>query len=108
MLGNLATSMIAGIVIFVTLRATGVPYAGVLAIWVGIVDFLPLVGGLLAGGDRDACRVPGLSTAREPRPESSGDEPDGAVEPPLGAAGDPHRCRAGRDRRVHARRSCRG
>ena len=49
MLGNLATSMIAGIVIFVTLRATGVPYAGVLAIWVGIVDFLPLVGGLLAG-----------------------------------------------------------
>ena len=49
MLGNLATSMIAGIVIFVTLRATGVPYAGVLASWVGIVDFLPLVGGLLAG-----------------------------------------------------------
>ena len=49
MLGNLATSMIAGVVIFVTLRATGVSYAGVLAIWVGIVDFLPLVGGLLAG-----------------------------------------------------------
>jgi len=49
MLGNLATSMIAGVVIFVTLRATAVPYAGVLAIWVGIVDFLPLVGGLLAG-----------------------------------------------------------
>ncbi len=49
MLGNLATSMIAGVVIFVTLRVMGVPYAGVLAIWVGIVDFLPLVGGLLAG-----------------------------------------------------------
>jgi predicted PurR-regulated permease PerM len=49
MLGNLATSMIAGVVIFVTLRVTDVPYAGVLAIWVGIVDFLPLVGGLLAG-----------------------------------------------------------
>jgi len=49
MLGNLATSMIAGIVIFATLRATGVPHAGVLAIWVGVVDFLPLVGGLLAG-----------------------------------------------------------
>jgi len=49
MLGNLATSMIAGVVIFFTLRITGVPFAGVLAIWVGIVDFLPLVGGLLAG-----------------------------------------------------------
>ena len=49
MLGNFATSLIAGVVIFATLRVTGVPYAGVLAIWVGIVDFLPLVGGLLAG-----------------------------------------------------------
>ncbi|MGO9963805.1 MAG: AI-2E family transporter [Acidimicrobiales bacterium] len=49
MLGNFATSMIAGLVIFATLRATGVPYAGVLSIWVAIVDFLPLVGGLLAG-----------------------------------------------------------
>jgi predicted PurR-regulated permease PerM len=49
MLGNLATSAIAGVVIFATLKLTGVPYAGVLAIWVGVVDFLPLVGGLLAG-----------------------------------------------------------
>ncbi len=49
MLGNLATSMIAGVIIFATLRTTNVPYAGVLAIWVGVVDFLPLVGGLLAG-----------------------------------------------------------
>jgi len=49
MLGNLATSLIAGIVIFGTLRITGVPFAVVLAIWVAIVDFLPLIGGLLAG-----------------------------------------------------------
>ena len=49
MLGNLATSMIAGIVVFATLRVLNVPYAGILAIWVGIIDFLPLVGGLLAG-----------------------------------------------------------
>jgi predicted PurR-regulated permease PerM len=49
MLGNLATSMIAGVVVFATLRVMDVPYAGVLAIWVGVVDFLPLVGGLLAG-----------------------------------------------------------
>lgn len=49
MLGNLSTSFIAGLVIFVTLSVVRVPYAGVLAIWVGVVDFLPLVGGLLAG-----------------------------------------------------------
>lgn len=49
MLGNFATSVIAGIVVYVTLRLTGVPFATVLAIWVGIVDFLPLIGGLLAG-----------------------------------------------------------
>jgi predicted PurR-regulated permease PerM len=49
MLGNLATSMIAGVVVFVGLRIMGVPFALVLAIWVGLVDFLPLIGGLLAG-----------------------------------------------------------
>jgi predicted PurR-regulated permease PerM len=49
MLGDLATSLIAGLVIWVTLLVTGVPFAGVLAIWVALVDFLPLIGGLLAG-----------------------------------------------------------
>jgi len=49
MLGNFATSIIAGILVYLTLRLTGVPFAIVLAIWVGIVDFLPLIGGLLAG-----------------------------------------------------------
>ena len=49
MLGNLATSVIAGLVVYVALQATGVPFAGVLAIWVGLVDFLPMIGGLLAG-----------------------------------------------------------
>jgi predicted PurR-regulated permease PerM len=43
MLGNLATSIIAGIVVYITLLITGVPFAGVLASGVG------LVGGLLAG-----------------------------------------------------------
>jgi predicted PurR-regulated permease PerM len=33
----------------VALLLTGVPFALVLAIWVALVDFLPLVGGLLAG-----------------------------------------------------------
>lgn len=49
MLGNLFTSVIAGLVVGISLAILGVPYAGVLAIWVGVVDFLPLVGGLLAG-----------------------------------------------------------
>lgn len=49
MLGNAATSLIAGVVVFVTLRVTGVPFALVLALWVAVVDFLPLIGGLLAG-----------------------------------------------------------
>jgi predicted PurR-regulated permease PerM len=49
MLGNFATSIIAGVVVFGALKVMGVHYAGVLAIWVCIVDFLPLVGGLLAG-----------------------------------------------------------
>ena len=49
MLGDFATSVVAGVVVYVALRLTGVPFASVLAIWVGFIDFLPLVGGLLAG-----------------------------------------------------------
>jgi len=49
MLGNFLTSVVAGVVIGLTLLGLGVPYPAVLAIWVGLVDFLPLVGGLLAG-----------------------------------------------------------
>lgn len=49
MLGDFATSIIAGCVSYVVLLVTGVPFAGVLAIWTALVDFLPLVGGLLAG-----------------------------------------------------------
>jgi len=49
MIGDFATSVIAGLVVFASLTITGVPFATVLAVWVGLVDFLPLVGGLLAG-----------------------------------------------------------
>ena len=49
MLGNFATSVIAGVVSYIALFAMGVPFASVLAIWTALVDFLPLVGGLLAG-----------------------------------------------------------
>ncbi len=47
--GNLLTSAIAGIVVLVTLLIVGVPYAPVWGLWVALVDFLPIVGGALAG-----------------------------------------------------------
>ncbi len=49
MLGNGLTSVIAGVIIFVTLVIMGVPYPFLLGLWVALVDLLPLVGGLLAG-----------------------------------------------------------
>jgi predicted PurR-regulated permease PerM len=48
-LGNLLTSLIAGLVIFVTLTLLGVPFPLLWALWVALVDFLPMVGGALAG-----------------------------------------------------------
>src|SRR5580698_5520614 len=48
-LGNLLTSLIAGVVVFVTLTALGVPFPLLWALWVALVDFLPMVGGALAG-----------------------------------------------------------
>jgi predicted PurR-regulated permease PerM len=48
-LGNVVTSIIAGLIVFLTLSVLGVPFAALLALWVAIIDLLPLVGGLLAG-----------------------------------------------------------
>jgi predicted PurR-regulated permease PerM len=48
-LGDLATSVIAGIVVFITLAAVGVPFPLLWALWVALVDFLPEIGGALAG-----------------------------------------------------------
>ncbi len=48
-LGDLLTSIIAGLVVFVTLELVSVPYALLWALWVALVDFLPSVGGALAG-----------------------------------------------------------
>ena len=45
--GNLATSLIAGVVSFIALSLIGVPYALPLAIWVAIADLIPLVGAML-------------------------------------------------------------
>src|ERR1700722_5874245 len=47
--GNLLTSLIAGVVVFVTLTILGVPVPLLWALWVTLVDFLPMVGGALAG-----------------------------------------------------------
>jgi predicted PurR-regulated permease PerM len=44
MAGNLLISLIAGLLTYVSLRILGVPFAGVLALWVGFADLLPLVG----------------------------------------------------------------
>jgi predicted PurR-regulated permease PerM len=49
MLGNTATSLIAGFVIFITLFCLSVPFAVLFGLWVGLVDFLPQIGGALAG-----------------------------------------------------------
>ena len=49
MLGNTLTSLIAGVVVFVTLMIVGVPYPLLWGLWVALVDFLPMVGGALAG-----------------------------------------------------------
>jgi predicted PurR-regulated permease PerM len=47
--GNLIMSATAGVVVFITLWALNVPFALLFALWVVLVDFLPQVGGALAG-----------------------------------------------------------
>src|SRR5260221_7317067 len=49
MLGNLLTSLIAWVVVFVDLLLLGIPFAVLWALWVALVDFLPMIGGALAG-----------------------------------------------------------
>lgn len=48
-LGDVLTSLIAGLIVYVTLLLLGVPFALLLGLWVALVDLLPLIGGLLAG-----------------------------------------------------------
>jgi predicted PurR-regulated permease PerM len=49
MLGNFLTSIICGVVVFATLESLGVPFPVLAALWVALVDFLPMIGGALAG-----------------------------------------------------------
>lgn len=48
-LGDLLTSIIAGTVVFVALVIVGVPFPFLWALWVALVDFLPVIGGAVAG-----------------------------------------------------------
>jgi predicted PurR-regulated permease PerM len=45
--GNLLISVIAGVATFIFLTIAGVPFAGVLALWVGFADLIPLIGATL-------------------------------------------------------------
>lgn len=47
MAGNLAISVVAGISTFLFLTVAGVPFAGVLGLWVAFADLIPLVGATL-------------------------------------------------------------
>ena len=49
MIGNFITSLIAGIVVFVSLTVMGVPFALLWGLWVTLLDFLPMIGGAIAG-----------------------------------------------------------
>jgi predicted PurR-regulated permease PerM len=49
MLGNFLTSVICGVVVLVDLTTLGVPFPILWALWVALVDFLPMIGGALAG-----------------------------------------------------------
>jgi predicted PurR-regulated permease PerM len=49
MIGSMIMSGLAGAVIFVTLLCLSVPFAVLFGLWVALVDFLPQIGGALAG-----------------------------------------------------------
>ena len=49
MLGNFLTSVICGVVVLIDLVALSVPFPLLWALWVALVDFLPMFGGALAG-----------------------------------------------------------
>jgi predicted PurR-regulated permease PerM len=47
--GNLLISVICGLITYVALLVMGVPFAGLIALFVGVADLLPLVGATLGG-----------------------------------------------------------
>jgi predicted PurR-regulated permease PerM len=49
MLGNLATSVIAGVATFLWLESFGVPYPAALGVFVAVMDMVPMVGSTIGG-----------------------------------------------------------
>lgn len=49
MLGNLATSVIAGLATFIWLEIFGVPYPAALGVFVAVMDLIPMVGSTIGG-----------------------------------------------------------
>jgi predicted PurR-regulated permease PerM len=49
MLGNFTTSVCCGVTVFITLDIVNAPFPALWALWVALVDFLPIIGGALAG-----------------------------------------------------------
>ena len=47
--GNLLISLVCGVLTFIVLEIAGVPFAGLIALFVGIVDLVPLVGATIGG-----------------------------------------------------------
>jgi predicted PurR-regulated permease PerM len=47
--GNLLISLICGVLIYVVLLILGIPFAGLIALFVGIADLVPLVGATIGG-----------------------------------------------------------
>jgi predicted PurR-regulated permease PerM len=45
--GNLLISIICGVLTYITLKVMGVPFAGLIALFVGIADLIPLIGATL-------------------------------------------------------------
>jgi predicted PurR-regulated permease PerM len=47
--GNLVISIVCGVLTYAVLKISGVPFAGLIALFVGIVDLIPLVGATIGG-----------------------------------------------------------
>ena len=47
--GNLLISLICGVLTYIVLLVAGVPFAGLIALFVGLVDLIPLVGATIGG-----------------------------------------------------------
>src|SRR4029453_17846736 len=73
MTGNLLISVIAGTLTYIVLWIMGVPYKGVMALFVGFADLIPLVGATLS-----SCLAPSsCRPSRSPSPSCSAWKPLG-------------------------------